>query len=255
MSLPYRWHPLGADGKYKLEPGDILAWEHAVYRVQLVESRPTDHDENCPVRVIMRPIEITGDDVRDRDHDRALKAPEHYYWQVYPTEHYPICVKCQEPLPCREQMIEQVAAASAEDFERYSTPGVCPACDKPVSSRQKSISWPDNVVVPFGPPVTFHLRNECRWDAIRYEKRWHAGDPEHRPVTLSCTGHATYHYDGTRECDTETCPGKEAQHQSSSRHYPGHTDCHCVAGIPVRTEERAGQDTERDLLRLFEGES
>jgi hypothetical protein len=254
MSLPYRWYPDGADYKYDLEPGDILAWEHAVYRVQWTEQRPDD--EKYPLRVCIRPIGITGDDVRDRDHDRPLKAPAHYRWNVFPTEHYPVCAKCQEPLPCREQMAKQIAAREAENLDRYTVAGVCPGCTEPVTDRQKGITWEDNVVVPAGPPVTFHLRRACWSAAVEYEQRWQAAAPDERCTTLSCRGSVTRHYDGTHDCTEAKCPGRDAYHPSVSNHYPGYTDCRCVAGIPARTAgERTEQDQEQDLRWLFEDES
>jgi hypothetical protein len=237
----------------RIEPGMILAYDHAVYRV--IERHPKPEDETYPWRLILRPIAITGDDPRDRDHDRAIKVINGWRCYTFATDHYPICAKCQEPLPCREQMAAQESAKAAESLDRYSAAGVCPACAEPVRERQKVITWQENVVNPFGPPVTFHLRRACWWDAVQYEKRWHADDPEHRLLTMSCPGSITRHFDGTRDCTEPDCPSRDAHHTSSSNHYPGYTDCPCVAGIPARTEARTEQDQEQDLLRIFEDES
>lgn len=256
MSLPYRWVPDGADRHTlidKIEPGMILARDHAVYRV--IEKHPKPEDETFPWRIVLRPIAITGDDPRDRDHDQPFKVSAGLRYYTFADEHYPICAKCLEPLPCREQMAEEVAAGAAKSLDEYSAAGVCPSCAEPVTGRQKAITWQENVVNPFGPPVTFHLRRACHWDAVQYERRWHAADPEHRPLTMSCPGSIVHHHDGTHDCTAPACPGGNAQHPAQAWHHPGYTDCHCVAGTPTPAEARASQDPEQDLLRLFEDEA
>jgi hypothetical protein len=206
-----------------LSVGAILAFDHAVWRVVEKSRHPDDRER--PWTVVLRPIAITGDDPRARDHDQHLATPEYYYgWQVYPAEsagHYPVCATCHEPMPCRDQMAERVSAASAADLERYTIAGVCPACEEPVSSRQKRMTWPDNAAIPGGPPVTFHLRGQCFGSAMSYEKRWHALDPDQRRRVLSCTGHVINHNDGTYECsEFDVCPGPQASH-------PSYTVCRC----------------------------
>lgn len=221
MSLPYEWRPDGTRFKWDgPEVGDLMPFEHAVYRVIAVRDRRTEPghaDDERPIRVVLRPVEVSeADPARARDRDLHLGAGASYVsWQVYPDEHYPICAACHEPLPCREQMAERVAEASAKRFDRYTTAGVCPDCQEPVSQRQKSLTWEDNVVVPGGPPVTFHMRNKCRYSASVYEKRWVAADPERRKALLTCPGHVTNHGDGTYECTQMVeCPGPTAAHPS-----------------------------------------
>jgi hypothetical protein len=232
MTLPYTWRPLGAN-HYRvttsLQPGELVAFEHAVWRV--VEVHPKPQDEQYPWRVILRPAHINTGDVRDRDHDKAYKAGKHAWWDVYPNEHYPICVTCHEPLPCRDQMAAKISAQEAEQFDCYTTAGICPACQEPVSQRQKSLTWEDNAVVPGGPAVTFHLRRACWSQARRYELRWVAFDPGRRKPILTCAGHISYHRDGTAQCtELAGCPGPRAYHPSSESHHPGYSTCYCVAG-------------------------
>lgn len=237
MSLPYHWRPLGLRlaNAPELKRGTIVPFEHAVYRV--VETRLEPDDEKLPLRVVLRPIHITRDDPRSRDHDLHLGSPKHHLWYIYPDEHYPICATCHEPLPCREQMAQEISEAAAERFERFTMAGVCPACQEPVSSRQKSLTWEDNAVVPGGPPVTFHLRANCWGSAQRYELQWVAADPNRRTHKLTCFGHLSQHYDGTWSCTKlDECAGEYAQHKSYERHFPGRTErsqggtCWCLAG-------------------------
>lgn len=228
MSLPYRWVPDGADHHMlidKIEPGMILARDHAVYRV--IEKHPKPEDETFPWRLVLRPIAITGDDPRDRDHDQPLKVRTGMRYFTFADEHYPICAKCREPLPCREQMAEQVAEVESKNLDRYSTAGICPSCSETVTARQQSITWQENIVNPFGPPVTFHTRRKCWWDAVNYERAWWAEDNT-RPRVLSCPGTITVHYDGTSECTATGCPGPYARHQSDVHHHPKYSNCPCV---------------------------
>lgn len=89
------------------------------------------------------------------------------------------------------------------------------ACAEPVTARQKCLSFSENLEVPGGPPVTFHLRSRCNYSAVKYEQRWVAADPNRRRPTLSCPGHVTNHNDGTYDCtQLGDCPGPQARHPS-----------------------------------------
>jgi hypothetical protein len=231
VSLPYRWQPLAAGytSFRNLKPGDIVPYDHAVYRV--VETRVREDHPERPNVVTLRPIEVVADDPRSRDHDRHIGTIPYFTWYTYPDLHYPICSTCSEPLPCREQMAVDLSEQAAERFERFTLAGVCPACSEPVSQRQKSMTWEDNAVVPGGPPVTFHLRRACRESARRYEMQWVALDPNRRRHVLTCQGSLTVHYSGERDCtELAECPGSFARHPLVTRHYPGHSTCYCVAG-------------------------
>lgn len=253
MSLPYRWHPVGAKDKKRPEVGDLVAHDHRVWRVMSVRLRAevdwSDEDrtrvswyvepyrsQHLPAAMILRPIEVTSDDPRSRDHDKAYRlggAASWYSWPVFPNEHYPVCAQCHEPVPCRDQMAETLSHKASERMSRYEMAGVCPSCGEVVTRRQQSLTWPDNAEVPGGPPVTFHMRRQCRGSAHDYEKRWVAMDPNARRAKLSCPGHVTNHNDGTYECsELVMCPGPTAYHQSLSTcrcpdcHARGAFGCH-----------------------------
>lgn len=236
LHLPYRWHPLGAETRYyePPTPGSLIALAHAVWRVVDVSPVPVerwdvdDHervanfgDAYLPHMVVIRPVAVVGDDPRARDHDVHLRATGST-WMVYPDEHYPLCAACGEPLPCREQMAARTAAASAQRMDRYAVEGVCPACAEPITTRQNSVSFTENLEMPAGPPVTYHSgRRGCRRAAAEYEKRWVAADPNRRRARLSCPGHVVNHNDGTYECSELTdCPGPRVEH-------PSFTTCRC----------------------------
>lgn len=233
-----RWHPLGAHSSFTVPtPGSLLAWDHAVWRVIEVNDVPedlwaeADHERRKmygarwrPQVIVIRPARITGDDPRARDRDQHLRTRTPFHdWFVYPDEHYPVCVRCAEPLPCREQAATRQSAQELERMARYEVAGVCPACKEPVTARQKSHTFGDNLVVPLGPPVTFHLRNQCIGAAAGYDRKYVAADPDRRAPTLYCDGTLTLHGAGSRECSNPTCPGGAAEHRSM-----GWCRCRCA---------------------------
>lgn len=231
--LPYHWYPDGAHPKDIPEPGDLLPWQHAVYVV--IESTPTPEDlwtdqdrermahvvaayreRTVPRRLLIRPL---GD--ANRNHERGLSVPAGQRLPVYPNAHFPTCGTCGEPSPCRVLTAERLAGRVMARFNRYETAGICPACEEPVTSRQRSHTWQENAEVVGGPPVMFHLRRRCVGEAVSYERRWVAADPEHRRAWLSCPGHVVNHNDGTYACTELTeCPGPHAAH-------PSYTVCRC----------------------------
>jgi hypothetical protein len=270
VTLPYRWHPTGTRPKAKPAAGALVAYEHQVWRVVSFTRRPPElwSDEACamvarygphyePHAIVLRQLDVS-DDPKNRGRDLHLES-RGYRWDVYPDEHYPVCASCMEPMPCRERTAERESKAAAERMGRFEMPGVCPACAKPVSSRQKSMTFPDNLEVPGGPPVTFHVgRYGCRGSAARYEERWVAADPGRRKAVLSCRGEVTRHGDGTYECTApDDCPGPEARHGLYSTcdcpdcHARGPFDCHPVAGerrrppVPVLSDTTE-EETDRD---------
>jgi len=62
--------------------------------------------------------------------------------------------------------------------------GVCWSCRKPISARQKTITFPgENLFVPAGPPVIYHAGiTECRRAALDYQDRWVEAEPGRKPL-------------------------------------------------------------------------
>lgn len=186
------------------KPGDLLPYQHAVYRVIAVHPLPpeqwtddqqryyeslpaTRRETYSPVITVVRPVHIIADDPRARDHDLHLaQRAVDMMWVVYQDEHYPVCGTCGEPTPCRERLGMREAKAALDLMSRYENEGVCPHCRQVVTTRQKALTFPENLELPGGPPVTFHIgRTMCRSAATEYERRWIAADPTQRHATLT----------------------------------------------------------------------
>lgn len=227
------WWPLGAVAQRGIpDVGALVAHDHAVYRVR--EIRPTPrvdwdaaaieyverHGANAgPVNVIVRPAHITGDDPALRSKDVHLRAHGKLTcWWVYPHEHYPICSACSEPMPCRETLAIEASARATKFMSRYEIAGVCPACGSPVTQRQGSRTFDENLYVPLGPPVTFHAgRRDCWGGLVAYEEKWVAADPENRKRRYRCDGTLTTHTTTEYECtEGVECPGPQASHRAVS---------------------------------------
>lgn len=217
MSLPYRWYPQGARHWFGMEPppiGTLVAWEHAVYRVVELIERPADLDPEYRWHVIIRPVHDLSTDRKSAGDLRFKWRPGAIGLDIYRDGHYPICAACLEPLPCREQSIDQYATESTERMDRHATRGVCPACSEVVTHRQASHTFAVNLELPGGPPVTFHTRGRCIGEAVAYERRLVRSDPA-TPRRFWCGGDVINHRDLTYECTRGAdCPGPKAQHCS-----------------------------------------
>lgn len=219
------------------EVGWLVGHEHQVWQILRVTPWPrdkwTEEDRErvaargvkaAPVNVWMRPhgVALPADPVAARVLEKSFSArPYHTLWWVMRDEHYPVCHRCGEPPPCREVWAGAVASRHMKELARFETSGVCPACAEPISKRQKSITFSENLRIPGGPPVTYHRRGRCFWGALTYEKEWVAADPKRRRVQLACPGVVTNHGDGTYECtEGADCRGRDTNHD-------GYQSCGC----------------------------
>jgi hypothetical protein len=211
-------------------PGSLIVNKHKVWRV--IEVNPIDEPDwtdderthvlrhkkafraaNTPAHIVLRPAKVTSTDVRARDHDKHYRVQRgSLEWHVYRDEHYPICCQCGEPTPCRELLGKREAEKAIADMSRYEDPNLCPSCQEPFTRRQKTHTFTENIEIPGGPPVTYHMRGKC-WGAAEYEKKLLKLHPEMIPQ-LHCPGRLTNHNDGTYECTAgERCPGPTVGHE------------------------------------------
>ena len=207
----YRWRPVGGSPVYNpadLAAGQIIAIDcdglrHRPWRVETV--RLADDDRYsiaiCP----------HGVDLASEQAGRGSVSIHRHGSGVYLLdERYPVCSHCHELMPCSDTHIGAQVEADARRTERFETPGICPACLEPVTGRQQSVTFGDNLHVPLGPPVTFHTRTRCFEEALRYDEQV-AESTGCRPE-LSCAGTLTRHVGLSAECSELRCPGNQARH-------------------------------------------
>lgn len=191
-----------------LEPGTLVVYQRAAYRVVEVREIPPDlwgakwhgafEDElarwdrnprswdarptletwrDRPVNVVIRP------DSAPEAKPVHLTGRASYQWDVL-AEHYAVCRACGELPPCSHELTEdKVRAQMVLTEELMSIPaGHCLSCGETVTHRQKAARFPgpnlwrpdlgDNSAV-------FHARQECSHDVDRYRRQWlEAGNAE-----------------------------------------------------------------------------
>lgn len=155
----------------------LIVHEDHVYRALSV-APPSNDDGHGQWRWTLRPVHHVGE-------DHHFEADRPRFWRILPA-HHAICAECGEPVPCR-RLREQWAAAHAARRARdlMAIPeGVCWSCREPISTRQKSVTFPgENLMAFVGPPAAFHTGIlDCRIAALRYQDEWLKADTTRVPV-------------------------------------------------------------------------
>jgi hypothetical protein len=121
-------------------------------------------------------------------------------WDVYRDGRWPQCSCCGEPMPCRAEVQDRQIDAAMDRVEEMSKrlPGCCWGCGNPITSRQQSVIYAgENLDLPGGPDVRFHLRLDCLSAATAYETKWLSVDHSRRRMLTypkcsgSCSGTPT----------------------------------------------------------------
>lgn len=232
---PRHWHPRGTRHTYdRPEAGDLVAVDHAVWRVTSVGDIPLhdDADREAWLAAGMpdlttwrrRPYAVNVTHVggkpprrpgKDGQYGMRIPADDLRSWEVYPRGRWPQCSCCGEPMPCRAELADEHVEYAEEQVSEFEArmPGCCWSCNEPITQRQRAVVYPGiNLDLPTGPEPRFHLRAKCRYAAERYEERWlaAAGEvPRKRVLTYpKCPGRCIVHADGSSQC------------------HGGHDDCH-----------------------------
>lgn len=242
------WHPEGTGrrsaraGRPKV--GDVVAWNRAAWEItHLIDAEPTAEEaeritryleryrhELAPYRLTLHRLHGPASKHENDRQDMGLRVAPRYgggHLPIYPNGRVPLCSCHGHPWPCREADEQEQAEKELKAAERELArmPGVCPACDEPVTSRQKSITFGGpNVRNPLTVGPTYHLRRRCRHGAADYEEAWVNAEPGRLRslLTLRCAGSIIVHGDGSAECfgaDDSDCPSVYASHRSYSACY------------------------------------
>jgi len=215
------------------EVGDIIKHDYAAWRI--LDVRDVDR-ENRQFDLEMEKLTNVDPDGDNRFVATSRKRARFDYL----PEHFPVCNKCGEVPPCREEHSKAVAEREMQQLSQaMKVPdGACPACSEPITTRQQFYEFPGpNLLNPLGAPdVRFHRRMKCRSAAVRYEHKWVKAEPgrERSLLTLSCKGKVSVHADGTAQCDRgPLCPHIYARHFSMSAcYFDGCDECDPSNGHP-----------------------
>lgn len=177
-----RWLPNDRKGWDGPKQGDLVGWNYLPYRVISIEpcEGGTDKpDYFRPHRIVLRPAHLEQWHTAHTEdvHLRSEHKPSRSDLPVI-HEHYGLCVHCGQLLPCREMEVQRYTDQEVKRMKRYDQPGVCPACEEPVTRRMESERFA-NIVVPGGPSVTFHMgRRACRFQADLYREKLGQADSQ-----------------------------------------------------------------------------
>lgn len=230
-----RWDPDEGRDVYnlaELSAGDVVAVDYHGFRHKpwrIYEIKPRDDDW---FDAILRP---DGAEFDFAKHNQTIgirrRAP------IYRLpEHYGLCHKCGELAPCSEVWTAEISAAHVEQDARFEVEGICPSCQEPVTRRQKSHRFEENLRVPLGPPVTYHARRMCAGGAVAYDEA--VAKATGREPRLSCNGHATTHLDGHKECTNVTCPDLRVRHRGWAMCYALNARCNRPECWAIEEENR-----------------
>ena len=184
-----------------LEPGTLVVFQRAPYRVVEVREIPSDlwgekwhqafTDElarwdarpwgerptsetwrDRPVSVVVRP------DKQPQAKPIHMRGRASFQWDVLP-EHYAICNACGELPPCSHELTEDKVRAQMVLTEELMSipPGHCLSCGESITSRMKAVRFPGpNLWRPDlgDDSAVFHDRKECSYDVGRYRGQWEA---------------------------------------------------------------------------------
>lgn len=253
-----------------------MAWRYAVWVVHQIHPRAdvdlTDEDRHTmnaykaeyreryrPYTIVLRhergPVLVQPDGIQTL-HDGAKTVHLRVRGQLYPgwqivAERYPVCSCHGDPWPCQDHDRDIVTAETMLKVERDlkgAEPGRCAHCLEVITSRQKSITFPEpSLIVPGAPPPRFHTRQQCWSGAVEYEiGRRLVADPGAERL-VSCPGQAFRHEDGTGDCSAGlACTG----HHGPPGREPWAEWCGCTVYTAGGSEEiRASRRCGSELCR------
>jgi hypothetical protein len=221
-----RWYPLRTRHQARPSVGDLIAQNHAVWRVEQVTDQPLDDADReewlaCGMPELAtwarRPYRVALEWIAGKEPNwpkhgdgrrlGAVRVPAGKYasWRVYQGERWPQCSCCGEPMPCRAELEDEQVTTGLDRIAKLEAipPGACWSCAEPITLRQKAVTYPgDNLDLPGAHAPNFHTRRDCLPAAHAYEERWVAADPRRERILTwpACGGSLIVHGDGSTEC-------------------------------------------------------
>lgn len=214
-------------GRSLAEEGDLVAWRYGAWRVievRLVEEvdindedrqaldeimkwtkedfKPQAWMRNRPRRVVLRhesgPMILKPGEKAKRLHDGGMtlhfgtRPRGNAVWSVLQEPHQ-VCSCHGHVWPCQEIDRNTLAlheARKADKLMATAEPGVCASCLEAITTRQKTVTFPEESrLLPGAPGPTFHAgRAACWGDAEKYERDGRLTDNPEVTRLASCPG-------------------------------------------------------------------
>ncbi|MEV5211365.1 hypothetical protein AB0K35_28215 [Micromonospora sp. NPDC053740] len=210
------------------EAGDLVAWRYAAWLVHEIrsyldvdltdkqrekldasvanltgEKRALALSRNRPFHIVLRhqagPLIIKSGEERGfiRLHDGTREVsftswPRQTQWHRLPDP-YQACSCHGHPWPCQDRdrmVLTQHQMRKMDRLMATAQPGVCAHCLEPITTRQKTVTFPEESrFVPGAPGPTFHAGRAASWQgAEEYERAGRLVDNPDVPRLASCPG-------------------------------------------------------------------
>lgn len=264
---PDQWRPrqqtygLGLD---RIKVGALIGWRYGAWRITELTPRAdvdlTDDDrERRATSIWSRPHAVV---LTHESGPRLLKPGEpsqrlhdgrhtvHFTASISTlssalhvlSEPYQMCSCHGHIWPCQEIDLVAYSAAMGEQMNRIEAahaPGVCAACRGPISTRQKTVTFPEpSRLLPGAPGPTFHAgKVDCWLKAEEYERGGRLADDPDVTRIASCPGVRFAHQNPAtpRELRTECTAGLLC----TGLHGPIQTATHCYTAVRLASNEGA----------------
>jgi hypothetical protein len=257
---PDRGNLQDSSGCPRPEVGDLIAWRYAAWRVHEIRSyldvdltdaqqaklaksveRIKDPEEralalvrNRPFHLVLRhhngPLVIKDGEAKGwkRLHDGTREIsftswPHKNRWTRL-TNPYRTCSCHGHIWPCQEYDREVLAQHQSRDMDRLiatTEPGVCAHCLEAITTRQKTLTFPEpSRLVPGAPGPTFHAGRAACWGAAeKYERNGRLTDNPDIARLASCPGvkfiHEKHGMPGDKRIECTAGPFCTGQHGPS----------------------------------------
>lgn len=210
------------------EAGDLVAWRYAAWLVHEIrpyldvdltdgqrakldasvarlsgEKRTLAYAKKRPFHIVLRhhggPLIIKPGEAPGfkRLHDGTREVsftswPGQNEWHRLPDP-YQTCSCHGHPWPCQEvdrMVLTQHQLRKMDRLMATAEPGVCAHCLEPITTRQKTVTFPEESrFVPGAPGPTFHAGRAVCWGAAEeYERTGRLTDSPHIARLASCPG-------------------------------------------------------------------
>lgn len=239
---PAAWRPAG--GQYqrlqngRIQVGDIVGLYYAAWRVTEVNPvedvdlsdddlrdmaiyKPEYRERHRPYYLvlahvngpILTPMPKTLHDGTRTVHLRVNRPGGRGEPKVM-GDRYQTCSCHGHPWPCQDVLLDEIVTESVARADKLAAKqaGMCWACNDPITSRQRAVSYAgENLDMPGGPPVRFHTRSQCWGSATEYELNWISVDPRRERILTwpKCSGTLVVHHDGSSECRSWSVPDSD----------------------------------------------
>lgn len=190
-----RWMPAGAKRNYRNERpevGSVVAYDRGAYLVtHIADAEPQEKDTpgNVPYVLTLRRLHGPASEYENDIQDRGVRIRGGAYrvWDTYEEGRVPLCSCCGHPWPCLnfDATVEAQKTAEVMDkkLAKAGVPGTCYACGEPITTRQVSVTYPeDNIELIGYPGPRFHTRQACAGGWYEYERKRQQVLPDVEPV-------------------------------------------------------------------------